>query len=152
VNTDFDQNRAAEALAAMDRSRARLATAADVSPLRHLAFALVIGGWIATPALAQPWRAMAMAGLFVSVPLMVLWDRRRTGTFVNGYRAGRTLPVTIAMVVAALGLLIASVRLANTGAGPTASIALAAIAVAGVYAGSRWWSRVYRRELTGTGE
>eukprot|EP01035_Chromulina_nebulosa_P038096 gene38096-51457_t len=42
---------AAEALAAMRASQARLALAADCPPQRHLAFAALMGGLVATPAL-----------------------------------------------------------------------------------------------------
>lgn len=45
---------AAEALAAMRASQARLAVAADCPPARHLAFAGLMGGIIATPALPFP--------------------------------------------------------------------------------------------------
>ena len=47
-----------------------------------------------------PLRYVVMAAVLCAVALVVRWDRRRTGMFVNGYRAGRTRVVTVALLIA----------------------------------------------------
>src|SRR5579859_2493670 len=93
------------ALAAMRESRERLAQAVDCPPERHLVFALLLGGLVAGQA-APPLGAIAIECLLLAGVLAVIaWDRRRTGMFINGYRAGRTRYVTLALLLFALAAL-----------------------------------------------
>ncbi len=95
---------ATEALAAMQTSRQSLAAAASCPPERHLAFAGLLGGLVAAQA-APPFFTMALEALFcVGVALVIAWDRRRTGMFINGYRAGRTRPLTFSMLAVTVGI------------------------------------------------
>ncbi len=91
-------------------------------PWRHAAF----GAVMALLVLGQGFDIAIMAPLFavamLAVVLLVADDRRRYGLFINGYRKGRTLPVTLALLGAAIAF----------GVAVAASIA---------------WSRIYRREL-----
>src|SRR5271168_2566111 len=98
---------AAAALSAMQASRENLAKAAAMScpPERHLAFAGLMGGLVASQAADGVVVLALEAALICGVALVIMWDRRRTGMFINGYRAGPTRPITFAMLALALSTL-----------------------------------------------
>ena len=138
---------AAEALSAMRASQARLALAAGCPPARHLAFAGLMGGIIATPALPFPYAILAEGVLLLGVGLVVRWDRRRTGMFINGYRAGRTRPLTFLMLAVVLVLYMTGFWLARDRGIWWAPLATGAIAAGASYYMSILWQRVFRREM-----
>ena len=138
---------AAEALAAMHASQARLAAAANCPPERHLAFAGLLGGLVATPALPVTWSLIAEGMILLGIVLVVRWDRRRTGMFINGYRAGRTRPVTFAMLAVFLVLYSASTWLSRSLGIHWAPLPLAAVAAAAGYYASVLWQRTFKREM-----
>jgi hypothetical protein len=147
---DVPSSEAAEALAAMRQSRERLAAAANCPPERHMAFAVVLGGLVACQA-APPFATLAIeAVLFVCVGLIFLWDRRRTGMFINGYRAGRTRILTFSLLATALALGALGVWLKHGEGlwwGPIpCGLATATIA----FFASLVWQGIYRREMTET--
>lgn len=147
---DHNSVDAAEALAFIEQSRLRLAAASDVPPLRHAAFAALMGGMVASTAVPFPFRFALLAGLFAAIAWIVRWDRRRMGMFINGYRAGRTRWVTAAMLLVILPIHITGVWLATERGVHWAPLPLALVAAAIAYAGSVWWCRVFRRELLGS--
>jgi hypothetical protein len=82
----------------------------------------------------------------------LLWlargDKLRTGVFVNGWRKGRTLPISILLLLVLLGLM----ALARRGHGlpfpaPVTLLAGGLALVLGTLS-SIWWQRVYIAELT----
>jgi len=138
---------AAAALAAMQASQARLAAAADCPPERHLAFAGLLGGLVATPALPTAWTLVAEAVILLGIILIVRWDRRRTGMFINGYRTGRTRPVTFGMLAVFLVLYSVSTWLSRSLGIHRAPLPLGVVAGAFGYYASVLWQRIFRREL-----
>ena len=138
---------AAEALAAMRASQVRLAQAADCPPERHLAFAALMGGIIATPALPFPYAILAEGLLLLGVGLVIRWDRRRTGMFINGYRAGRTRPLTFLLVAVIVVLYMAGVWLVRDRGIWWAPLVTGAIAAGVGYYFSTVWQRIFRREM-----
>jgi hypothetical protein len=138
---------AAEALAAMQASQARLAAAANCPPQRHLIFGALMGALVATPALPIVWIFAVEAVVFFGIFLVIRWDRRRTGMFINGYRRGRTRWVAFGMLAAFLVLYSASTLLAYDWHLPWASVLCGVIAAAVGYFASVQWQRVFRREL-----
>ena len=98
---------AAAALSAMQASRDNLAAiaAASCPPARHLAFAGLMGGMVASQAAPGSLVMVCEALLLVGVALVVMWDRRRTGMFINGYRAGPTRPLTLSLLAFTLSTL-----------------------------------------------
>ena len=142
-----DAAEAAHALAAMQASQARLASAARCPPERHLAFAAIVAAYVACPAL--PFVAMmgAEAVLLLVVATVVRWDKRRTGMFINGYRPGKTRPVMLAVLACVLGLYVASYWLARMRGVVWAPLALAPVGGLIAWLGSAQWQRIYLREL-----
>ena len=138
---------AAAALSAMQQSRERLAAAADCPPQRHLAFALLLGGVVAAQAAPPTWTLVIEGLLGLGVAAVIAWDRKRTGMFINGYRAGRTRPLTFAMLFMALALGALGVWLKH-GLGLVWAPVVCGVAVTAVaYMMSAVWQRIYRREL-----
>lgn len=137
---------ARDALSQIDASRAQLARAANCPPARHLAFAAVMGGWALSP-LAGPYQLVALVPVLLAIALIVQWDRRRIGMFVNGYRRGRTRYVIAGLLLLVLPLYLASAYFAFEAKLVWPSVALAAVVAVIAYAGSTIWQRVFRREL-----
>ncbi|CAN5516228.1 hypothetical protein BH09PSE4_BH09PSE4_01670 [soil metagenome] len=138
---------AAAELAAMRASQARLAAAANCPPARHFAFAGLLGALVATPALSLTGAIVAEAFIVAGIALVIRWDRRRTGMFINGYRAGRTRPLTFAMLAIVLGLYTASFWLSRGRDIHWAPLPLAALAALLGCNMSKIWQRIFLREL-----
>jgi hypothetical protein len=98
---------------------------------------------------APPLYAIAImalwAGAFV---LMLRAIRRRLGFFVNGWRRGRTLRVSIALLVYCELLLMTSVWLKLGHHIGWAPLAAAALVFPGAVYGSYVWQRVYLAEMS----
>lgn len=137
------------ALDAMNSATDRFADAQQFAcpPWRHAAFGLCEALII----LGVSTRGVMMASLYAASMLLAVAlmrsDRRRTGTFVNGWRIGRTLPLSVALAVGLVGLVFWA-RQDFVDPFPTASGLMAATAafVFGSLA-SVWWQRIYVREL-----
>lgn len=141
---------AAQALEALRRSRAELAAAANCPPLRHLAFAGLLGGITAGQAAPLPWPLLIEAFLLGGVGLVVIWDRQRTGMFINGYRSGRTRPLTFTLLGVTLALLALALWMKDGMGLVWAPLACGAATTLIAYYASRWWQRIYKRELEET--
>jgi hypothetical protein len=89
----------------------------------------------------------ALILILVAVALIVRSDRKRLGMFINGYRRGRTLYVTLPMLAINLALYAASFHVAREVGEAWPSLALAAIAFIVSLIGSILWQRVFRSEL-----
>jgi uncharacterized protein YbjT (DUF2867 family) len=138
------------ALAAMRDSRERLAAAANCPPIRHLVFAVILGGLVASQA-AAPLLTIAIEAVLVAcIGLVALWDRRRTGMFINGYRAGRTRVVTAGLLVFTLAMLVAGKWLKSEDGYAWAPIWCGLGTAVVAYFASRLWQKIYLRELRET--
>jgi hypothetical protein len=143
----MEASEAAAALSAMQESRARLAAAANCPPERHLAFAGLLGGLVASQA-APPFVTMGLEALFaLGVGLLFLWDRKRTGMFINGYREGRTRPLTFSLLAIALGLGALGVWLKLSYGIVWAPVVCGIVVGVVAYFMSAAWQNIYRREL-----
>jgi hypothetical protein len=132
---------------AMQASREKLAAAATCPPERHLAFAALIGGVVAAQA-APAIAGIAIEALMLAgVGLIVVWDRRRTGMFINGYRAGPTRPLTFGLLVFTVAVLALCDWLKlSEGVAWAPLVGGAAVAVIGYFASSIWQA-IYLRDL-----
>lgn len=142
----YSPSEAAQVLAAVQASRERVVATATCPPLRHAAFAALFAGLTACPA-AGEYMLLAEVPVLLGVALILVWDRRRTGMFVNGYRAGKTRKVTFTLLALELSLYGLSAYLAMGQGLRWAPFALAVPAFALAYAGSKVWARVWKREI-----
>ena len=142
MNVD-EANIALDAVASAKRSVA----AACAAPLwRHIAFGFAMALVTVAAGTDGSHRWIPFAASMALAAALVVWDRKQTGMFVNGYRAGRTLPVSIALLIAMMALAILAVRLESIGEPILALLpSVAAFVVAG--GASLWWERIFLAEL-----
>jgi hypothetical protein len=141
------QEEARAALSAKGHAEQDLARVAVCPPWRHALFGLVMGGLVVTPALPLTLRFVAMALILVSIGLIVRSDRRRMGMFINGYRRGKTLAVSLPLLAAVLALYWLSARAGLAGDHVTPLLLGVAAFVVSVL-GSVIWQRVFVSELS----
>jgi hypothetical protein len=134
------------ALAAKGMAEQHVARAADCPPWRHAVVGVVMGALVASPALPLPLRFAVLVLVLLGIAAIVASDRRRTGMFVNGYRRGKTLIVSLVMLVALAGLFMVSARAGDAGDVGT-PLLLGAVAFVVAIAGSVLWQRVFVAEL-----
>lgn len=136
------------ALDSMAEAQRELAESGPKYPLwRHAAFAAVMATLVLGQGFDQPWQLLMLVFPMAAVAWLVADDRKRYGVFVNGYRKGRTLPVTLALVALMLGAMGGEIyaRFNDVGLGVKLGIAGFAFVVALLM--SLWWTRIYDREL-----
>jgi hypothetical protein len=144
----MDSMEAAAALAGVSGAQERFADQiAHRSPIRHAAFGFVMAllvGALALPLVLQTAiTAMAMA----LVVIIVQYDRRRYGTFINGYRRGRTLAITFPLLGMILLLMLAQMYARIEGLPGPVKLGIVAAAFVLATGGSIVWKRVYLGEL-----
>lgn len=132
------------ALADLDNSRAELATSMDAPFVRHLVYALIMSVLVLaiTSSKFQAFTAIGVLGIV----MIMQWDRKRYGVFINGYRAGKTLSVTIAQLVVLLGAIFAALWGRGNDQAWAGYVAVAVTFVASLGA-SYIWQAVYKREM-----
>ncbi|MDR7256323.1 FtsH-binding integral membrane protein [Sphingomonas sp. BE270] len=143
-NTE-DARAALDGIADMRRELALKAT--DCPFWRHGVFAAITAVLVLASGLELlPQAVLSIAGL-AGVAWVAADDRRRYGMFINGYRKGRTLPITIALLAAMLGAVAFEYNARSTGLSLTVKLGIAAIAFLVALEASYAWNRAYRREL-----
>ena len=143
----YSPTEAAQALAAVQTSRTELVKACDCPPERHAAFAALMTALVACPAAPVVWMFVIEGLILLGVALVMAWDRRRTGMFVNGYRAGRTRWVTFGILAVELSLFGVADYFAQIRDLVWVPLALAVPAFVIAFLGSRYWSQVWKREM-----
>jgi hypothetical protein len=139
-----------EARAALDRvaaTRARIAEFGVCPPWRHAAFGAVMGLMILGAGLSIAWQMATLVLAMGATALIVIWDRRRYGMFINGYRRGATLPLTVLLLIAMGGLLVWQVHMRERHAPEWVTFAIAGLAFAVGTGASVWWASIFRREM-----
>jgi hypothetical protein len=146
----MDRNEAAAALAGVDSAHERLAQQiGNCPPGRHAAFGLVMAILVGSPSLEMPLQMFALPVAMALLVGILAYDRRRFGVFINGYRRGATLPLTL-LLAGMLGvLLVASIHARDAGMSPWTKAGIAALAFAVATTVSVVWQRIYLRELRG---
>lgn len=144
----MDRDEARAALNGMDDVTRKYATEGPEYPAwRYAAFGLMM----ALIVLSQGFGSALKAALFVTAMAMLVWmlrdDRRRYGVFVNGYRKGRTLPMTIALVGFVLLAMGAEIYAYANDWAVAAKLAIAGAVFVVATLASVWWTRIYQREL-----
>ena len=139
-------NEARAALTEVEQAKGRLAADYNYPFSRHLAFGALMGILVASPALGSPRSVLVLPLVMAGVIAVQKWDRARTGTFLNGWRAGRTLPIALFALLVNAILLAVGAR--YTGQGLVwVPLALGVVATAVGVAISYAWQRVYLNEL-----
>jgi hypothetical protein len=140
------EQEATEALAAMRQARVRANTIRRLPFAYHFGFGAMMAGFIVAVNLPSWAFGFAMAGVILLGTLLYRWQRSATGRWINGYRAGRTLPLAIVTAASLILLLLTS----NPDGMPTFNLftpvqgALLAFAIGTAF---DWlWVRIYDRE------
>ena len=141
----------AEAAAALEGARVARAHLADRTrcpPYMHAVFGLLMGGLVASEA-ASDRGTLAIEGVIMVLALtLFVWQRRRMGFFVNGYRRGRTRPVALSIVGVYLVLFSMAAYLKAAEGLHWPALGLGAVmAVLGTW-GSAVWNARYVAEMT----
>jgi len=146
----MDRNEAAAALAGVDGARERLAQQIGTCPpWRHAAFGLLMAILVGSPSVSLQVQWIGLATALALMVLIFLYDRRRFGVFINGYRRGATLPLTLALAGVMAVLLVASIHAREAGLSPWTKAGITALTFAFATVISVAWQRVYLRELRG---
>lgn len=144
----MDQDEAKSALAAMQGAKDRLATRMDYPLWRHSAFGVICAMLVVTTA-APP---LVFAAMYLPTMAALLWlargDKLRTGVFVNGWRKGRTLPISILLLLVLLGLMALARRGQDLPFPAPVTLLAGGLALVLGTLSSIWWQRVYIAELT----
>jgi len=138
---------AASALDAKRHAEAQMAKAATCPPWRHAVFGLLMGALVASPAFDTVPRYAILFLILACLPVIMHSDRKRTGMFINGYRRGKTLLVTIGILAVELSLYFVSIVRGLEHHDHTTPLLLGVLAVAIGIAGSLLWQRVFVREM-----
>ena len=144
----MDSNEAAAALAGISGAERRLADQiGPCPPWRHAAFGLVMALLVGGASLPLLWQATSMPVAMALVAVIARYDRRRYGVFINGYRRGKTLPLTLLLLGGTLVLLVAQIHAREAGLSVWTKAGITALAFAYAVAGSVVWQRVFLAEL-----
>jgi hypothetical protein len=139
-----------EALSALDAKRAaeaQIARAATCPPWRHALFGLLMGGLVATPAFDLPARSAILVLILCCVPVIIHYDRKRLGMFINGYRRGKTRVVAVGTVLVELSIYAVSVYYGLSLENHVVPLLLAVVGLVVGIAGSLAWQRVFVSEM-----
>ena len=140
--------RASDALAAMRASRAKVMQSA-CPPWRHALFAGLMSGVVAAQALPVHAFFAVMAGVFAGLIVFAVWLRTRKGVFVNGWRAGATRRVSLAIFATYIVIYTTTWWLREERGLWVAPLVGAAVLFPIVWVLHRRWIQVYRAELVG---
>jgi len=135
------------ALDTLDETRARIAALGVCPPWRHAAFGVIMALLVGGTGFPLPIQTSAMALAFGLMAVVFVYDRRRYGVFINGYRKGATRPFTFALLGVMLGLLVLQIWLRDRHAADVVHLAIAAVAFAVGTTASVIWARLFRRDL-----
>ncbi len=138
---------AQQLLCGLDSDRATLAERLAAPWWLYPLFALIVAGFVATPAIRSDDSRNAIVGLLIAGTIVLLLAYQR----LSGVRIGRTGARGGALLV---GLLGATLLLLSTSYGLAASLsawwvlAPAAVCFVTVLVGGRWFDRLYRENLS----
>jgi len=144
----MDSSDARQALDQVTAAQVRMAeSVADCPPWRHALFGGLFFALIGSISISSAVQLATAPFILIAAVLIMKNDRRRKGVFVNGYRRGATLPVTLLLVLVMVGLVYAAMKLRYGDYGLGAKFALAVLAFALATGFSVYWNRIFRLEL-----
>ena len=136
-----------EALAALRRSRRKVLDRTDCPPQWSAVFAGLLSGVVAAQALPTAWFYAVVGVVLLGVLVTALVMRARKGVFVNGWRAGATRGVAMAIFAVYMTIYTTTLWLKIELGVWFAPLIGAAVLFPLAWYGSRRWMQVYRREL-----
>lgn len=116
-------------------------------PWRHAAFGAIFAILIGSIALSETAQVIGTVIVLAMIVFLVQSDRRRYGVFINGYRRGATLPLTLLYLGTMIVLVAAAMYLRVNEFTIWSKAGLALIAFALAVAMSVKWQRVFLKEL-----
>ncbi|MDQ0464030.1 hypothetical protein QO010_001801 [Caulobacter ginsengisoli] len=134
-------------LETIQRARATVLNRARWPVGYHLVVAAMGGGLVAAMALPDPLPSMAASLVAIGSVLLANWSRSRLGFFVNGWRWGRTLWVSMITLAVLLGGVTLSILRQRLDLPDWTPFAAGAVVFVCVFFTGRLWERVYRAEL-----
>lgn len=144
----MDSDEAREALEQVSATHARMAETVGRYPLwRHAIFGALFFALIGSVSISTSVQLAAIPIQLAIIFLIVRSDRQRMGVFINGYRRGATLPLTLGMVVVSVGLVHAAMTLRQDGSGVVLKMALATLSFLIATGFSVYWQRIFQLEL-----
>jgi hypothetical protein len=144
----MDSSEAAAALAGVSGAEHRLADQiGPCPPWRHAAIGFVMALLVGGASLSFPMQTASLVVGMALVALIAQYDRRRYGVFINGYRRGKTLPLTLALLGGVLVLMFAAIHARDAGLSLWTKAGITALTFAYAVAGSVIWQRVFLAEL-----
>ena len=135
------------ALSTVDATRAELARVVSCPPWRHALFGAIAGTYVAAPAAGLPGMLIVCGVVALLIGVVVWTDRQRMGTFVNGYRSGKTRPRTLAFVAALLALYMLGLWFSEERGLHWVPLALGVATIPLAIIASLGWQRTFRREM-----
>ncbi len=143
------EDEARAALAAMGSANANLADAMACPPWRHAAFGALMASLVLAVTVPPPWLVPIQIGSLAGMIWLLRHDRARFGVFVNGYRRGRTLPVTLGLLAAELGIVFLAMPTRHLPFPSPRGLACVAAAFVLATAASVLFQRVWISEIRG---
>jgi hypothetical protein len=145
----MDRNEAAAALADAGRIERKLSEHARWPFHRHAMFGLAEGLIVA--GLAQPIATSgAMTAVAMSlIAVCIMEDRRRHGMFVSGWQRGATRPLTIALFLFLIVMVIGAAFVRDGETAQPLGYLIGAVTFAVCTWASIRWEKIYRAELAG---
>ncbi len=135
------------ALASVGDTRNEVAKLGDCPPWRHAAFGGVMGLLVTGAGLPIAWQVATITIAMAAIVWIKKSDERRYGVFINGYRRGATLPFTILLLLAMLGLVALQISLRGDDVSLAVPLAIGFAAFLAGTGASVIWSRIFRREM-----
>ncbi|MBV2149838.1 hypothetical protein KRZ98_16450 [Sphingobium sp. AS12] len=136
------------ALDGIEEARRELARKATAFPLwRHAAFGAIMAMFVLGQDFGPPLQIVLPVGALAATFWLAADDRRRHGMFINGYRKGLTLIVSVALLAAMLGGIAFEVYARLAGLSLAVKLGIAMVAFLVALESSYAWNRAYRREL-----
>ncbi len=141
---------ASQALEDARAARAEVAARLDCPPQMHAFIALLMATMVASQSLPSPLNAAAVAPCLAAVALLVRYQRKRFGFFVNGYRRGRTRWVALSLLAFVEVVLFGSIWLKLAHHLAWAPLAGGVLVFPVSIFGSYRWQAAYKADLAQT--
>ncbi|MEH0197735.1 hypothetical protein V7S57_21195 [Caulobacter sp. CCNWLY153] len=145
--SSIDPAEAARMLAEVEAANADLARRARAPIWYHPALGLLTGGLVAVQGQAVPLMLGAYLVFVVGLLLLVRAYKRRTGLWINGYRAGRTRWVSVVLAVLTALSVLGSAWLTREHGLAAGPLVVGAVIAVIVTIGGFVWEAAFRRDL-----